>query len=284
MNGIFNRFVVEHPILEWSLALSNEFQAIKDNIDMLFSMYIIKDFNNNEKNNTLYIPNNASSPFEFTYNTSVVNNITTTEVLMALISQHCFSINNIYSGDWWFLHGGAVRYKNSAILLLAGTGTGKSTLVCHLCSQGFEYMTDDIIPINKNSLAVVPFPKPIYLRNIDILKDDIKNDSMFWLYEDVFDFANDSRYVVIPNISVPVTTYTPIASVIILDRKINTEPQIKCINGNNAFMSIISNSREFLGIRTNLEMATRLSTALPVYTMSYSEAKDCVKLIKSTVV
>ena len=74
--------------------------------------------------------------------------------------------------EWWLfaeavaahtdgcqLHGGAVANEHGAILLLAPSGHGKTTLTLALMARGFTPFTDDIILLNPQTLAVQPFPR-----------------------------------------------------------------------------------------------------------------------------
>jgi hypothetical protein len=74
--------------------------------------------------------------------------------------------------EWWLfaeavaahtdgcqLHGGAVANEHGAILLLAPSGHGKTTLTLALMARGFTPFTDDIILLDPHTLAVQPFPR-----------------------------------------------------------------------------------------------------------------------------
>jgi hypothetical protein len=74
--------------------------------------------------------------------------------------------------EWWLfaeavaadtagcqLHGGAVAHEQGAILLLAPSGHGKTTLTLALMAHGFTPFTDDIILLDPHTLAIQPFPR-----------------------------------------------------------------------------------------------------------------------------
>jgi hypothetical protein len=74
--------------------------------------------------------------------------------------------------EWWLfaeavaahadgcqLHGGAVANHHGAILLLAPSGHGKTTLTLALMARGFTPFTDDIILLDPHTLEVQPFPR-----------------------------------------------------------------------------------------------------------------------------
>ena len=46
-------------------------------------------------------------------------------------------------GDFLVVHAGAVGYQGAGILLPAGTGSGKTTLVAGLAANGFQLFSDE---------------------------------------------------------------------------------------------------------------------------------------------
>jgi hypothetical protein len=62
------------------------------------------------------------------------------------------------------LHAGAVGSPDGRIFVLPGTnGRGKSTLVTGLMAAGFDYLSDDCVPVTRNG-AIVPLPFAICLK------------------------------------------------------------------------------------------------------------------------
>lgn len=79
------------------------------------------------------------------------------------LSEYLFDRTVIEDG-FFALHAGAVAYNGKAYILAAPTGTGKTTLTACLTQNGFSYITDDCVIIEKSALAVHPFAKPLHLR------------------------------------------------------------------------------------------------------------------------
>ena len=72
--------------------------------------------------------------------------------------------NRKYDENIFAIHGGAVEYKGGAYLIVAATTSGKTTLTSYLTSNGFGYITDDCILLDRKSFEVYPFDTPIHLR------------------------------------------------------------------------------------------------------------------------
>jgi hypothetical protein len=63
------------------------------------------------------------------------------------------------------LHAGAVASTSGAVVFPGESGSGKSTLVAALCLAGFDYLSDELAVVDCGSLAVLPFLKPICLKD-----------------------------------------------------------------------------------------------------------------------
>ena len=85
-----------------------------------------------------------------------------------------------YDDRVFALHGAAVEWRSMAYLFLAPTMSGKTTLTSFLVNQGFGYLTDDCVLLDRNDFRVYPFSTPIQLRRggVNILKKKFY-DSMF---------------------------------------------------------------------------------------------------------
>lgn len=72
--------------------------------------------------------------------------------------------NTVYDDSVFALHGAAVEYHGKAIVFLGATTTGKTTLTAYLTQNGFGYLTDDCVLIDRSDLTVHPVTTPIHLR------------------------------------------------------------------------------------------------------------------------
>lgn len=56
-------------------------------------------------------------------------------------------------------HGAALVRDGAAVLLLAASGAGKTTLTLGLMERGWEPLADDIVLVDRETLAISPFPR-----------------------------------------------------------------------------------------------------------------------------
>jgi hypothetical protein len=68
--------------------------------------------------------------------------------------------------DLFFLHAAALRFDSRCLVISGESGVGKSTLCWELCNAGFDYMSDELAPVNPKSLEVEPYPHAIGQKSI----------------------------------------------------------------------------------------------------------------------
>jgi hypothetical protein len=66
--------------------------------------------------------------------------------------------------DLLFLHSAAVEFGGKAFLLVAASGSGKSTTVWGLLHAGFGYLSDELGPVDLGSLRVWPYAHALCLK------------------------------------------------------------------------------------------------------------------------
>jgi hypothetical protein len=66
--------------------------------------------------------------------------------------------------DLLFIHGAVVAADGQAIALVAPSGTGKSTTSWGLLHHGFDYLSDELAPIDPRTMRVHAFPRALLLK------------------------------------------------------------------------------------------------------------------------
>lgn len=66
--------------------------------------------------------------------------------------------------DLFFLHAAAVARDGRVAVLAAPAGTGKSTLTLSLLQHGFEYLSDELAPIDLTRGTIYPYPHALCLK------------------------------------------------------------------------------------------------------------------------
>lgn len=137
-----------------------------------------------------------------------------------------FIIKNTYAiNGYIMLHGGAISLEGKAVVIVGNSFAGKSTAIAYFCSKGFEYLTDDRVLINTNTLEVTPFQRKIMLRPdaVDVLaeKHNISIDTKR------FKLENIERNFYTPSLRVRRIPY--LKKTILLNRQISGDFCVKSI-------------------------------------------------------
>jgi hypothetical protein len=67
--------------------------------------------------------------------------------------------------DLYFIHAAALEFAGKAYMLVAPSGSGKSTTTWALLHHGFQYLSDELGPIDLKTLEVYPYPHALCLKN-----------------------------------------------------------------------------------------------------------------------
>jgi len=66
--------------------------------------------------------------------------------------------------DLYFVHAAALADSDRAFLLVGASGKGKSTTTWALLNHGFDYLSDELAPLDLDRLEVQPYPHAICLK------------------------------------------------------------------------------------------------------------------------
>lgn len=67
--------------------------------------------------------------------------------------------------ELYFVHAAVLAYAQKALLLVAPSGRGKSTTTWALLHHGFHYLSDELGPVDVQSLTVHPYPRALCLKD-----------------------------------------------------------------------------------------------------------------------
>jgi hypothetical protein len=66
--------------------------------------------------------------------------------------------------DLYFVHAAVVEFASRVFMLVAKSGSGKSTTTWALLHHGFRYASDELGPVDLDTLKVHPFPRALSLK------------------------------------------------------------------------------------------------------------------------
>ena len=68
--------------------------------------------------------------------------------------------------ELFFLHAAVVSAKGRCVVIAGESGAGKSTLCWDLCNAGFKCMSDELAPVDLDTMQVEAYPHAICLNRI----------------------------------------------------------------------------------------------------------------------
>jgi len=68
--------------------------------------------------------------------------------------------------DLYFIHGAALALAGQGCLFVAASGSGKSTTTWAALHHGFEYLSDELAPINLVNKTITPYPHALCLKAV----------------------------------------------------------------------------------------------------------------------
>jgi hypothetical protein len=66
--------------------------------------------------------------------------------------------------DLYFIHGAALALADAGCLFVAASGGGKSTTTWAALHYGFDYLSDELAPINLQEKTIIPYPHALCLK------------------------------------------------------------------------------------------------------------------------
>ncbi|HXG05479.1 MAG TPA: hypothetical protein VNO23_18955 [Candidatus Binatia bacterium] len=67
--------------------------------------------------------------------------------------------------DLYFVHAAVLEAAGGAVMLVAPSGGGKSTMAWALLHHGFAYLSDELAPVDLTALTVYPYPRALTLKS-----------------------------------------------------------------------------------------------------------------------
>jgi hypothetical protein len=66
--------------------------------------------------------------------------------------------------ELYFLHAAVISRKDRSLVIVGESGAGKSTFCWDLCNAGFAYMSDELAPVNLDTLEIDAYPRAVCLK------------------------------------------------------------------------------------------------------------------------
>lgn len=183
------------------------------------------------------------------------------------------------------VHAGILALNDKAIMFPAPPGSGKSTLTLWLAFNGWRLLSDEMALVKPNSLQVVPFVRPICLKNksIDLAKT--------WFPHATFsDITRNTHKGDVCHVSPPAESWqhnqreAQLTALVFPKYQAGSALEIYQLNQAQAFAELANNAFNMsvlgkLGFDTAFELVSRL----PAFTVQYSDMTELTEFLSELV-
>lgn len=178
--------------------------------------------------------------------------------------------------DLYFLHAAAVAAAGKAYLFIAESGRGKSTTVWGLLHHGFEYLSDELAPIDIQCLEIQAYPHALNLKQSPPLPYRLPTETV----HTACTLHVPVRYL--PRVAAP-GTYPLAALWFVTYRPDLNAPTVRSITSGEAAARLYANALNQLAHpNAGLDAAVRIATAVPSFVLDSARLAATCALVRST--
>lgn len=179
-----------------------------------------------------------------------------------------------FRSDLLFFHSSVLQHKLVAILFAAPSGSGKSTTCWGLLHcEGFQYMSDELAPIDPNSMLVYPFPLALSLKSTTRGSYSLPSGAL-----------QTSRAAYVPVNELPAEQNrepTPVGAIFFVRYSASQRlPQVRSLTDAEASAFLYPNLLNALAHESmGMDQAIRLASSVPCYELVSSDLKSTTSCI-----
>lgn len=179
---------------------------------------------------------------------------------------------------WNFYHGASIKYKEKTFVFLGESGGGKTTLTAYLVSRSdFEYVAEDILIIDYDNNNILPFTRPLHLRE-DSIKILEKEYGLDMTGINLLTIGKYNRFI--KDVNNKVSELQKIDYYILLKR---TENDLECKIEEvtvDKLDKFLENCFLYRNIKDNVISCTELSSKYKLYELKYKNLEQVQRLLK----
>jgi hypothetical protein len=178
--------------------------------------------------------------------------------------------------DLYFLHAAALEYRGKLHLLVAESGGGKSTTSWALLHHGFRYASDELAPVDLNTMLIQPYPHALCLKQEPPAPYQLPEDTLY-----------TSRTLHIPVEALPsgvVDSSLPLQSIVFVHYDPHAKsPSIQPVSAAQAGARVYANGLNQLAHPGDgLDAALQIAQHCNCYALESANLEATCQLVKDT--
>lgn len=218
-----------------------------------------------KKDNLRYKLKEENEHFDLTENDLIF-------LLYDLIEKHLTMLN---LQNYSIFHGAALGMNDLSIGMVATTRTGKSTLAAYMADNGYDYLSDDNIIVNRSNHTVFPFLLPISLRSMDLLGSDYEGKIV---YQGFNQYRNEYNYLIVPNCSKNYLKLPKLKAIIFLIR--GRSLKLEKLAKSASYINLLNNIKFSKDIDSEIRNMVAFSNGIDCYNLFYNDLEEALISIK----
>jgi len=178
--------------------------------------------------------------------------------------------------EWLFVHGAALAVDGHCVVVAGDSGAGKSSLCWSLCNAGFEYLSDELAPIDPVDNSVVPYPHAICLKGISHLAEALPQGIL-----------RGGATIHVPTGDIPAPTSTapvPLAALLFVESAMaaTVDEMLRPVSAGEAAAMLYSHSLNQLAHeRAGLGAVSKIVSRIPCYKLKRGRPAELVDAVRA---
>jgi HprK-related kinase A len=184
------------------------------------------------------------------------------------------------------IHSAVLAKGNKAILFPAPPGSGKSTLTAYLAHNGWRLLSDEMALIVPNTKTVVPFVRPICLKNQSI---DIATN--LFPQGQFSNIARDTHKGDVIHLSPPESSWenqtntAELVGVVFPNYRANQDLQIYQLDKTQAFMQLVDNAFNYSVLReTAFSTLTKVIENVQTFEIFHNDLAQVAEFLEQEII
>ncbi len=184
------------------------------------------------------------------------------------------------------IHSAVLAKGDKAIIFPAPPGSGKSTLTAHLANNGWRLLSDEMALILPNTNQVIPFVRPICLKNksIELAKQWFPDCTFSTVAKDTH--KGDVIHMAPSSLALDEgSTPADIVGIVFPQYKSDTQLDIYQLNMTQTFMELVQNAFNFTAIgKDSFDTVTNLIERTHNFEIHYNDLNEVESFLMDEVI